>query len=759
MAAMTVSRREALKIGGLGVVGVAGLGALPFGGTVLARDAGALDEGQLPTPFRTAFHRPPVLRPVHWEYDRRGRLARQVYHVTARETSARIIPGLGPTRMWGYNGLVPGPTIKVPRGVETVLRVRNKLPATHPLFGHPFDLSTHLHGSASLPQYDGYADDLTHPGDYKDYHYPNWQPARTIWYHDHAVHYTAMNAYSGLAAQYHIHDAVEQRLLPQGEFDVPLTITDALFDADGQLMYDDDSQSGLYGDVILVNGRPWPVMRVQRRVYRFRFLTASVSRSYRFRLNGGDPMHIVATDGGLMPRTQTVTQWRQGSAERYEVLIDFRRYRPGQRVVLENLSNDNNRDYANTDKVMAFDVLGDFGAGEVDRRDPTWNRIPAGLTASHAMQVSASDAARTRHLEFGRTGGEWTVNDSTWHDVAGSGYQDVVANPGLGDVEVWRLENKSGGWFHPVHIHLVDFKILDRNGRAPLPHERGPKDTVYVGENETVTVVAQFGDRRRPQARGRYMIHCHNLVHEDHDMMTQFAVGWRPGQVDDNDPISAAPCKEDNLPPEAGVAPARPQPPDAELDDGAVELDWDRPDDDGGARVRRYHVRAYAGDRVVLDRVVGDDRKLTVRGLARGRAYTFTVAAVNAAGSGPQSEHSVPVVVGEAGIEGVGRGPRVVVRGPGPDARGVRRERTIRARFNEPVRGVSERTVRLRRVGGGRVRARVHYDARARRVRIEPLRPLAPEATYVVRLGRGIRDAAGNRLTPTSWRFTTGRTR
>jgi spore coat protein A, manganese oxidase len=86
-------------------------------------------------------------------------------------------------------------------------------------------------------------------------------------------------------------------------------------------------------------------MRVKPRLYRFRFLVASISRSYRFALDTGDPVTVVATDGGLMPAAQSVTHWRQGTSERYEVLIDFRKYRLGQRVVLRNLSNPNNIDY------------------------------------------------------------------------------------------------------------------------------------------------------------------------------------------------------------------------------------------------------------------------------------------------------------------------------------------------------------------------------------------------------------------------------
>ena len=137
-----------------------------------------------------------------------------------------------------------------------------------------------------------------------------------------------------------------------------------------------------------------------------------------------------------------------------------------------------------------------------------------------------------------RTNGMWTVNGKTWDDVVASDYKKVVANPKLDEVQVWELKNPSGGWFHPLHIHLIDFKILSRNGQAPKPYERGRKDTAYLGENETVKVIARFG----PQ-EGRYMVHCHNLVHEDHDMMVQFRVGPDKelnGGTDPNDPVDAA---------------------------------------------------------------------------------------------------------------------------------------------------------------------------------------------------------------------------
>jgi hypothetical protein len=242
---------------------------------------------------------------------------------------------------------------------------------------------------------------------------------------------------------------------------------------------------------------------------------------------------------------------------------------------------------------------------------------------------------------MGRTGGEWTINDTTWSDVASSGHQDVVADPDLGDVEVWEIENTSGGWFHPTHIHLVDFRILDRNGRAPQAWERGPKDVVYVGENETVRIAARFGDENRPQTRGRYMVHCHNLVHEDHDMMTQFAVGWKPGEPDELDPMFAAPCQEDDLPGLDSVAPGRCVAPEVRIRRGRVELRWSRPDDDGGGDIIGYRIHASApGTPTIAVRVGRDRRRHTFSGLLPERAYRFTVTAVNDAGTGQRSRPS-----------------------------------------------------------------------------------------------------------------------
>ena len=130
----------------------------------------------------------------------------------------------------------------------------------------------------------------------------------------------------GLAAMYLVSDELEDSLpIPKGNYDLPVVISDKMFAANGSLTYDDEGHSGLYGDVMLVNGRPWPNLQVEPRKYRFRILNASLSRGLRLQLsNTAVPMTVIATDGGLMPRPQNTTQLRVGMAERYEVVIRVR---------------------------------------------------------------------------------------------------------------------------------------------------------------------------------------------------------------------------------------------------------------------------------------------------------------------------------------------------------------------------------------------------------------------------------------------------
>ena len=571
MSALT--RREMLK---LGVLGSAAL-ALPVERVARTelQQANRLDPARLPAVGQLRFRVPPdatpankvVTVPGNWIEPARSTAPQSVpidyYALHMRQVAVPILPGLPPTVIWGYQGITPGPTIHVEKGRPVIVRHFNDMAQQHPVlrYGRP-QTSVHLHGNESLPQHDGYASDTTDFGQFKDYWYPSLHDAATLWYHDHGVHHTASNAYMGLAALYPVHDEFERASgLPLrgakdqygNPFDAPLIIRDAMFDSDAQLIFDDDDGSGAFGDVILANGVPWPNMQVEPRQYRFRVLNVAASRSFELSLSvkGSStklPLTVVATDGGIMEIARATTSLRVGMAERYELVIDFAGL-AGRTLLLRNQSPDNNVDFARTGSVMQFQVGTTVSDTANNATVPGKRLLPK---PPPAMALAATATTPRRSLEFKRDGGEWTVNGKTWNDVIASGFTAALASPKLDAVEVWKLANSSGGWFHPVHIHLINFQILSRTGgrNKVFDYERGPKDVVYLGENETAAVIASFG----PQP-GRYMLHCHNLVHEDHDMMHQFWV--RP--PDGFDPMGTRAASQPadgslNLPPVAGGA-------------------------------------------------------------------------------------------------------------------------------------------------------------------------------------------------------------
>lgn len=260
---------------------------------------------------------------------------------------------------------------------------------------------------------------------------------------------------------------------------------------------------------------------------------------------------------------QRITSYRHAAAERYELMVDFGDCQVGDRVELRNSSNKNNRDFIYTNKVMQFRVV-------TEPTDTRWNAVvtPPADQLHPVMSIPTSASRRTRDidLEHDDDTNEYMINGMTWDDVQAAHY-NVFADergsaPRPGDVEIWRIENKSGGWFHPLHIHLVDFRILSRKGGAGRvqPWEKGPKDVVYVGEGEIIEVLVHYvlAPSHYPDGRstgqagasadrgGRFMVHCHNLTHEDHDMMLQFLVAASDGSVDlspehVNHPVYAAP--------------------------------------------------------------------------------------------------------------------------------------------------------------------------------------------------------------------------
>jgi bilirubin oxidase len=421
------------------------------------------------------------------------------YEVDVKPFEQQVYKGKQAARLVGYDGISPGPTFRMTKGRQSVVRFKNH---------GDREVSVHLHGSYSRAPFDGWANDVTSPGQYKDYYYPNSQSARTLWYHDHAAGHTAQNAYFGQAGFYILYDPADDALgLPSGKYDIPLALSSKQYNSDGTLFDPQNEMNSLPGDIIHVNGQPWPFHSVEPRKYRLRWLDTSISRAFKLSFvdDSGKvvPFYVVGSDTGLLTKPVKSSDLVISMAERWEVIFDFTAY-AGQNITVMNAPDvSRGEDYDSTDKVMRF-VVGNKVS------DTTNNGDLPGSLRTVPFPPNNNKIDRTFAFERGRDG--WNINGVTFSDVQNR----ILAKPPRGAIETWQLENRSG-MLHPVHIHLVDFQILSRDGgtRTVLDYEKeAQKDVVMLDVGETVTIIARYAPYD-----GVYMFHCHNLVHEDHDMM------------------------------------------------------------------------------------------------------------------------------------------------------------------------------------------------------------------------------------------------
>jgi spore coat protein A len=349
----------------------------------------------------------------------------------------------------------------------------------------------------------------------RQYQYPNDQRAATLWYHDHRMDFTGPQVWRGLAGLYLLRDDAEEALpLPRGAREVPLVICDRSFEEDGSFRYPalDPTlcerpgvlhafMGGVLGDVVLVNGAPWPVLDVARVRYRFRLLNASNARRFELTLDppppGGRPFAQIGSDGGLLPAPVMHDRIGIAPAERFDVVVDFSRYASGALVVLRNLAGSDT-----AADVMQFRVGG-------DARDDS--RIPARLADFERLDPRQAVQTRTFTFTNGTHNGEsrWLVNGQPFDP------RRIDAQPALGSTEIWHLETDVS---HPIHLHLAPFQVLSQGGR-PRPTDGGWKDTLDLGAGRVARVIVRFDGYR-----GRYVFHCHNLEHEDMAMMANFEV-------------------------------------------------------------------------------------------------------------------------------------------------------------------------------------------------------------------------------------------
>ncbi len=505
-------------------------------------------------------------------------------------------------------------------------------------FGSPdWSALIHLHNAHTAPESDGnphYAMRYGpqhhgfRPGSWVDQLYLNWpaggddrEKQTFFWFHDHTMDHTGANCYKGLVGIYPIYDPKngmdmgdERQGLrlpgvrtdnPDGSFDVkydvPLVFFDARLDDGvtthqdmhdgmgefpaaqnpkkhpewwGKAFYKHFPNHGFVGDIFTVNGTAYPVMNVDRRKYRFRFLDASISRIYEFKLMssaagpkssaslgyGGDELEgqyrlpdatqcmkftQIANDGGLLPFPLVRDSFELWPAKRREFIIDFTQYqdgtptKKGDSIYLTNvLKMPNGRMWATSSRFspdpkykvpMLKFVIGD---------DAPDNSITPSATTKlrdlPPLPASWKDMLDNRlifELQRGSAGGEveWLINGKVFDpttvatSLKNKAGLTPLAQQKKGSFALWEIRNGGGGWVHPLHLHMEEHRVVMRNGKDVTqsspghPDDIGREDLVALDPGESVIIYRGFRDFVGP-----YVAHCHNLAHEDHAMM----FGW-----------------------------------------------------------------------------------------------------------------------------------------------------------------------------------------------------------------------------------------
>jgi FtsP/CotA-like multicopper oxidase with cupredoxin domain len=451
----------------------------------------------------------------------------------------------------------------------------------------PVPIVTHLHGGENESVNDGYPEawftfDGKYGPDYKTskYDYPNKQQPTTLWYHDHALGITRLNVYAGLAGFYLLRDkdhfSLDEKLcLPSGKYEIPIVIQDRMFNTDGSLLFTNVGNipdvhpywnPEFFGDTIMVNGKVWPNLNVDRHQYRFRVLNGSNARFYNLKMSNGMSFIQIGTDGGFLSKPVELTSLLIAPGERADILVDFSQLTPGTKI---RLLNDANAPYpmgtpvdTNVGQIMQFTVPADAKKYKKPKELPDrLNIIP----------YLRPDTKRILTLNEVMTPDGPTMvllNGQMW-------MAPISETPRVGSTEEWVIANLTADT-HPIHLHLVQFQLLNRqdfdadaymtkweevNGMVPLmhptievpvepflapgnpikpdPNEFGWKDTIRMNPNQVTRIRVRFAPQDVPACGVKpgenlfpfdpttgpgYVWHCHILDHEDNEMMRPYKV-------------------------------------------------------------------------------------------------------------------------------------------------------------------------------------------------------------------------------------------
>ena len=359
--------------------------------------------------------------------------------------------------------------------------------------------------------------DIVTAGSSFTYNFQVNQRASLYWYHPHPDGATASQVFKGLAGGFVVRDAEEDALnLPAGNLEIPVIIQDKRIFPDYSIDYSPqmgEIMTGYLGEYALVNGKYAPNLSVGPTMYRLRVLNGSNARIYNLALSTNENFTIIGSDGGLLTSPESINSILLGPGERLDVLIDFSSMSLGTELYLVSKSFSN----AGIQGVQEFKIM----KFTVDQPNSTVFAIPASLSV--ISSIPESSAIKTRTFEIGNMSMGMGSGSMGGHTINGLSFDASVINETVqsGSTEIWEFDNTMGQEPHPMHIHGVQFQVLNRVGgrNSLIASEKGWKDTVLVLPNEKVRVIMTFGSNI-----GVFMLHCHNLEHEDDGMMLQYEI-------------------------------------------------------------------------------------------------------------------------------------------------------------------------------------------------------------------------------------------
>lgn len=498
------------------------------------------------------------------------------YSFVQRQISRQLHPQLPPTPLWAYDdgsGLAGqagsfGMAVVAQSGTPLQVTYTNNLPETYPAWipvdtrltplGNQVQVMTHLHGGFVAGTSDGnpaVTPDGFGFGQTQTVYYSNeppQMPAELLWFHDHGLGATRLNVFAGLAAAYLIRDQFDTGTepnpigIPGGAYEIPLVIQDRQFNPDGTFLYPTSDIAGVtwigeyFGNVMMVNGKVWPFLQVEPRLYRFRVLNGCNARILSLEL-GGAPLVQIGAEGGMWDIPVPMKRLVLAPAERADVIVDFSGL-AGQVLVLRN----GKPSPPVSTPAPTLTVVMQIRVGTtVTQPGPT--TIPPTLPGRKA---DLPTAVKTRYITLNEVAPEtagWFLN------LNGAHFGAAPESPTVGTVEDWVYINLTEDT-HPMHTHLFTHQVIgrtpfnadayrDKYGTAtgvpggidptpfatgpmepPAPEERGFKDTVKANPGYFTTIRARFDLPAGVTAPQTYVHHCHIVEHEDNDMMQPFTV-------------------------------------------------------------------------------------------------------------------------------------------------------------------------------------------------------------------------------------------